>query len=76
MGCPAGLRSLACSPSTAARMRAASTPRLTVAQILDWADAYYAATGQWPVNSPCAVTEAPGVTWEKIDMALRRAVAD
>jgi len=47
-------------------------PRLTVAQILAWADAYHAATGRWPVNSPCAVAEAPGVTWEKIEQALRR----
>jgi hypothetical protein len=45
---------------------------LTVAQILDWADAYHAAHGRWPVAAPVVVAGAPGESWDGIDRALRR----
>jgi hypothetical protein len=47
-------------------------PRLTLAQILAWADAHHAATGNWPIRAPIAVTASPSESWDKIDEALRR----
>jgi hypothetical protein len=45
-------------------------PRLTVAQILAWADAYFAAHGRWPGCASGRVEAAPGETWRGIDRAL------
>jgi hypothetical protein len=45
-------------------------PRLTVDQILAWAKAHYAATGQWPHRNSGPVAAAPGETWMGIDVAL------
>jgi hypothetical protein len=49
-------------------------PRLTVEQILAWADAYHEAHGEWPqVNSgPVPESPAPGDTWALIYGALVR----
>jgi hypothetical protein len=46
-------------------------PRLSVAEILSWADAHHAATGRWPTRTTGPV--APGITetWSRIDAALR-----
>jgi hypothetical protein len=50
-----------------------TTPaRLTVAQILAWADAHYARIGRWPHAMTGEVPEAPGATWRAIDLALRQ----
>jgi hypothetical protein len=46
-------------------------PRLTVAQILAWADAHHARTGQWPSKHAGAVAEAPGEKWSALHDALR-----
>jgi hypothetical protein len=46
-------------------------PPLEIPQILAWADAFHARSGQWPVGSSGPVTEAPGETWCAIDNALR-----
>jgi hypothetical protein len=46
-------------------------PRLTVAQILAWADAHQARTGRWPSATSGPVGEAPGETWQAINQALR-----
>ncbi|MDB5310849.1 MAG: hypothetical protein JWO38_5051 [Gemmataceae bacterium] len=45
-------------------------PRLTPAQILAWADAYYARTGNWPRQDSGPIPEAPGEAWEPVDQAL------
>jgi hypothetical protein len=45
-------------------------PRLTVEQVLAWADAHYAATGEWPSKYTGTVTDAPHESWQKIDNAL------
>jgi hypothetical protein len=45
-------------------------PRLTEEQILAWADAHYARTGDWPRSPSGPIAEAPGETWSAIDMAL------
>ncbi|MEW6253456.1 MAG: hypothetical protein AB1716_22665, partial [Planctomycetota bacterium] len=46
-------------------------PRLTIKQILAWADAHHARTGRWPVQWNCdPVVDAPGETWSAINGAL------
>jgi hypothetical protein len=47
-------------------------PPLTLAEILAWADAHYARTGQWPMAKSGAIAEAPGETWLTVDSTLRR----
>lgn len=46
-------------------------PRLTVAQILAWADAHYHQTGRWPGVLSGPIAQATGETWVAIDSALR-----
>ncbi len=75
-----GLRGLPGGSSLARLLAAArgvpnrqSQPRLTVREILRWADAHHRRTGQWP---RCRSTPPPdgatGSTWSAIDDALRR----
>jgi hypothetical protein len=45
-------------------------PRLTVEQILAWADAHHAATGLWPKQHTGPIPQAPGETWSKVAGAL------
>ena len=47
-------------------------PPLTVEQILAWADAHQARTGQWPTSRSGPIPEAPGATWAAIASALHR----
>jgi hypothetical protein len=47
---------------------------LTVEQILAWADAYHARTGEWPSSCAGPVADAPGEKWVNIDQALRAGV--
>jgi hypothetical protein len=55
------------------RKRASSRlPKLTIDQVLAWADAHYAATGRWPKRSSGAVQEAPHETWMAIEGSLAR----
>jgi hypothetical protein len=46
-------------------------PPLTVAQILAWADAHKARTGDWPRLKSGPVAGADGETWAAVDSALR-----
>jgi hypothetical protein len=46
-------------------------PKLTVAQILAWADAHQAQTGDWPKVRSGSVAGAPGETWQALDGALK-----
>jgi hypothetical protein len=46
------------------------TRLLTVEQILAWADAHHARTGRWPHAGRGAVPEAPGLTWNAVNLAL------
>jgi len=49
-------------------------PRLTVALLLQWADAHQARTGQWPKWNTGVVTDAPWPeTWSIINFSLGRA---
>jgi hypothetical protein len=45
-------------------------PRLSVEQILAWADAHLAAHGTWPAPRSGPVDGVPGETWAAIDRAL------
>jgi hypothetical protein len=47
-----------------------SVPRLTIEQILSWADAYHAAHGRWPTAMSGQIASAPGETWNNIVRAL------
>jgi hypothetical protein len=46
-------------------------PPLTVEQILSWADAHYAAAGEWPKTATGVLLDNPSEKWLQIDMALR-----
>ncbi len=45
-------------------------PRLTIEQVLAWADAHRAATGRWPSSSSGPVAEGSEETWAVVNMAL------
>jgi superfamily II DNA or RNA helicase len=45
-------------------------PRLTIKQILQWADAHHRKYGDWPKTKSGDVLGEPGQTWRSIDLAL------
>ncbi len=45
-------------------------PRLSIEQILNWADAHFARTGHWPNAGTGTIPEAPGETWAGVSSAL------
>lgn len=47
-------------------------PKLTITQILAWADEHYKRTNKWPNLKAGAVSGAPEETWLNIDSALQR----
>jgi hypothetical protein len=47
-------------------------PKLTVDQILTWADAHLRRTGKWPMCKAGPIADAPHETWRTIDCALSR----
>jgi hypothetical protein len=49
-----------------------NTPKLTVEQILTWADEYRNRTGSWPQFNSGTLLEIDGETWNAVDRALRR----
>jgi hypothetical protein len=51
---------------------ASKPPKLTVEQVLRWADAYFRQEGEWPRGASGAIADAPGETWNAIDRALRK----
>jgi hypothetical protein len=55
-----------------ARGPGARCPRLTVDQVVAWAEAHHAAAGRWPTPSSGAVAGAPGEKWLNINQALRK----
>ncbi len=48
----------------------AHRPRMTIPQILQWADAYHDRHGKWPTDSSASIPEAPGETWNCVKRAL------
>jgi hypothetical protein len=51
--------------------RESKRARLTIAQILAWADAHHRRTGDWPHARCGAIVEVPGETWRGVDDALQ-----
>ena len=49
-------------------------PPLTISQILEWADYFHAATGEWPKTSSGEVAAEPINTWSAINQALIKGV--
>jgi hypothetical protein len=47
-------------------------PRLTMEEILSWAEAAAGQTGSWPTADSGPVPGAPGETWSRLDAALRQ----
>jgi hypothetical protein len=47
-------------------------PRLTVDQILEWADEYFATRGRWPGVHSGGIARTRGETWRKVNLALCR----
>jgi hypothetical protein len=47
-------------------------PRLTIKQVLLWADAHWRRTGKWPKASSGPIFCSGGETWRRIDNALRQ----
>jgi hypothetical protein len=52
------------------RLNRRSQPKLSVAQVLTWADAHRQRTGRWPSAVARPVHEMPGLTWRAVNMAL------
>jgi hypothetical protein len=46
-------------------------PELSISQILAWADAFHARTGDWPNLTSGPIPEAPGETWGAVQLALK-----
>jgi hypothetical protein len=46
-------------------------PPLTYKQILDWADAYYQRTGDWPSRHTGPIADARGETWSHVAKAMQ-----
>jgi hypothetical protein len=56
----------------AAGRRSVMRPRLTVEQVLAWADAHHARKGNWPTCRSGPVVGAPGETWVNANQVLER----
>ncbi len=50
------------------------TRRFTEEHILEWADAYFTRTGDWPTRHAGPIAEAPDETWKGVDLALYQGV--
>ncbi|MGO8749938.1 MAG: hypothetical protein ACLQNE_28670 [Thermoguttaceae bacterium] len=48
-----------------------SQPPLTVGQVWEWAVLHFQRTGQWPNRLSGPIADAPGETWNKVNLALR-----
>src|SRR5438552_17302975 len=46
-------------------------PEFNIEEILAWADAHHASTGQWPRKDSGIIREAPREQWRSVDNALR-----
>jgi len=58
------------------KCRVKSKPKLSVEQILEWADAHFKRTGRWPRVNDRALDYAPQEKWKNIDAALRVGIRD
>jgi hypothetical protein len=47
-------------------------PRLTIRQVLGWADLHFSRHGQWPTTNSGPIDDAPGETWMAVNAALEQ----
>ncbi len=47
-------------------------PQFTVQQILDWADTWHAAHGEWPTARSGEIPNTTGMTWRGVNFAIRQ----
>jgi superfamily II DNA or RNA helicase len=73
-GLPAGLSLGALLAKHRGVRNKSALPKLTTAQIVEWADAHHQRTGKWPTKSSGEVYSAPGETWSGIRTALRNGI--
>jgi hypothetical protein len=69
-GLPAGLSLARLLARERGHRNLSALPRLTIEQILAWADAYHAAHGRWPTACSGPITGAPGETWRAVSLAM------
>jgi len=46
-------------------------PKLSIGEVLAWADDHYALTGKWPTRTSGIIPGSPAVAWSSVDRALR-----
>ena len=71
-GLPGGSSLARLLASTRGALNPKDLPRMTIGQILSWADCHHSRTGSWPTIRSGPIQEAPGETWQNVDSALRR----
>jgi hypothetical protein len=71
-GLPAGLTLARVLTEEGTLAPSSTLSRLTLAQVLAWADAHHERTGAWPHARVGPIAEAPGETWRGIDQALHK----
>lgn len=54
------------------RYNSRNPPRISIDEILAWADAHHERTGRWPNHKSGAIDGAPGETWSTVYSALSR----
>jgi hypothetical protein len=59
-------------PARPKRLRAAKPPRLSIDQILGWADIWHARMGRWPNHRSGPAGDLAETTWGAINSALQR----
>lgn len=69
-GLPRGLSLAKLFAKYRGRRNRKALPPYTVAQILKWADAHHARTGQWPRSFDGPIPDTNGETWTAVDIAL------
>ena len=50
----------------------AHRPKLSIPQILAWADTHHERTGRWPSIASVPIADAPDETWAAVNLALHR----
>jgi hypothetical protein len=70
-GLPAGLTFARLFGLSNTRSRRTNQGKLSLKQILAWADAHHRRTGEWPNSRSGPIADAPSETWRTVDQALR-----
>jgi len=71
-GLPGGSSLVRLLAERVGRRNKAELARYSIALILDWADAHFRRTGDWPRHDSGPIPEAPGESWAAVEDALRQ----